>query len=101
MAAFAPELTLLALFLALAGVHLLWLHHFRRGLPLDTDEYGYLGFSIDDIWAWDLRGPYGFFAQATHSTFAPLVPLTAAPFLGQFGHRPLVGMSTQLIWLAI
>lgn len=99
--AIAPELALLVAFLALVAVHLLWLHHFRRGLPLDTDENGYLGFALADLWAYDLHGPYSFFAHATHVTFAPLVPLTAAPFLGQFGHRPLVGMSTQLIWLAI
>src|SRR5688500_1303994 len=95
------ELTLLLAFLVIAAVHLWWLHHFRRGLPLDTDENGYLGFALDDLSSWTRHGLYGFFENSTRVTFAPLVPLSAAPLLGIFGHSPLVGMSVQLLYLAV
>ena len=76
--------------------------HFRRGLPLDIDEAGYLGFALGDLRGWHQGGLAGLHGAAlAQQTSGPLVPLTAAPFLGAFGHTPIVGMSAQLVFLGV
>lgn len=94
---------LLATFLVLLSVqHLIWLHRYRSGLPLDIDEAGYLSFGLDDLEGWRDGGPAGLHeAVVDQRQFAPLVPLVATPLLAVAGDRPIGAMAVQLLFLAV
>jgi hypothetical protein len=100
----APGNTLVWFFALVVGViavaHILWLVHFRTGLPLDIDEAGYLNFAFADRHGFATHGLLGFFdAVVRQRQYAPLVPMVAAPVLAVFGNSPVVGFSTQLVFL--
>lgn len=83
-----------------ALVHVLWLAHFRTGLPLNIDEAGYLSFAFDNLHGFAAHGIVGFFdAVVAQRQFGPLVPMVAAPILAVFGNSPVVGMSAELVFL--
>jgi Dolichyl-phosphate-mannose-protein mannosyltransferase len=90
-------------FLVLLAVHhVLWLHHFRSGLPLDIDEAGYLSFSLDDLRGFTGGGLDGLYQAVTaQRQFGPLVPLTAAPILGILGAKPIGAMTVQFVFLGV
>jgi hypothetical protein len=90
-----------ALFVGVVALlHVLWLVHFRTGLPLDIDEAGYLSFAFDNRHGFAAHSLVGFFdAVVTQRQFAPLVPMVAAPVLAVFGNSPVVGMSAELLFL--
>lgn len=95
-------LALTAVLVALGAVHLVWLHHYRSGLPLDIDEAGYLRFAFDNLHGWRHGGVGGLYdAVVGQRQFGPLIPLTATPILGLVGPRPVAAMSVQLVFLAL
>ncbi len=101
-AAWPPVAILASAMVVLVVVHLLWIERFRRGLPIDIDEAGYLGFALDDLRAFTRGGLGGLHdAVVAQRQFGPLVPLTAAPLLGMFGETPQVGMAVQSGFLAV
>ncbi len=93
----------LAAFLAVVAIqHVLWLEHFRSGLPLDIDESGYLAFAFDDLHGWAHSGVEGLYqAVVGQRQFGPLVPLTTTPILGVVGAQPVGAMTVQLGYLAV
>ena len=53
---FGPAILVAGITVLLCAMHLVWLEHFRRGLPLDIDEAGYLTFALNDLDGWRHEG---------------------------------------------
>lgn len=95
-------ITLGFILVAFAAHQLVWLHHYRSGLPLDIDEAGYLRFAFDNLHGWHHGGIGGLYdAVVGQRQFGPLVPLTATPVLGLVGPKPVAAMSVQLVFVAL
>lgn len=96
-----PAIATMLIFAVVAVANVVWVYEYRRALPLDVDEAGYLGFAFDDLRG--LRGGLGilFDTVVGQRQFGPLVPLTAAPLLGVFGENTQVAMAVQVVFLAV
>jgi hypothetical protein len=82
--------------------HVVWLHHFRHGLPLDGDESLYFGFALDDRDGLMSRGLAGLFDTVlAQKNWAPLVPMTAAPVLSVFGTTPEHAIAVELLFFVV
>lgn len=77
-----PLLALALALVAFVAIHTWWLIHFRRGYPLNTDEYGYTRIALEYADGLRLQGLSGLWdAFAAQRLQAPVAPLAAVPVL--------------------
>ena len=93
---------LLAIIVASTWVNLWWVGHYRRGLPFDIDESGYILRALEDAAALTYHGVWGFLVHL-HSSDpqAPLLPAAAGVFRNLTGVGPIGLIAFQQFFFVI